>query len=110
MLFAVSLLLWAIPAGAETHVFDNLFASIDIPDTYVTLTPDNVASNEDWLQSRDTSSETVANDMDVLQQAYPLLRHKHPIVLRNQDRSLQLVFTKSLQIAALTKNNALPSA
>jgi len=63
VLFACSLMVWVMPACAETHVFDNLFASIDIPDTYITLTPDNVASNEDWLQSRNTSSETVANDM-----------------------------------------------
>lgn len=59
----LALLLIAMPAWAETHVFDNLFASVEVPDTYITLTPDNVASYEEWLQAHSTSSEEAANDM-----------------------------------------------
>ncbi|NLI21782.1 MAG: hypothetical protein GX418_09575 [Clostridiales bacterium] len=57
------LLLPAAPAAAETRVLDTLLASVDIPDTYVTLTPDNVSTYADWLQARGQSSETVTNDM-----------------------------------------------
>lgn len=61
VLFAVALPTFS--ASAETYVFDNLYASVDIPETYVVLTPDNVATYSDWLQSRGTSSEETANDM-----------------------------------------------
>jgi len=60
---ALAMLLLALPAMAETHVFDSLFASVDIPETYITLTPDNVASFSDWLQKKGTTSEVVTNDM-----------------------------------------------
>ena len=72
-LLVLALSLAALPACAETHVFDSLFASVDIPETYVTLTPDNVSSNAEWLQARGTTSEVVANDMlarGVLLQCY----------------------------------------
>ncbi|HNW85663.1 MAG TPA: hypothetical protein PKJ47_01825 [Candidatus Limiplasma sp.] len=63
VLLAVSLMLLALPAMAETHVFDNLFASIDIPETYITITPDNIANYTDWLQSHNLSTEEETNDM-----------------------------------------------
>ncbi len=62
-LLVVGLLLFALPAGAETYVFDKLYASVDIPQGYVVITPDNVASNAEWLQARGISSEEAANDM-----------------------------------------------
>lgn len=62
-ILALAMLLLAMPAMAETHVFDDLLASVDIPDTYVTITPDNVTSYSDWLQQKGTTSEVVTNDM-----------------------------------------------
>lgn len=57
------LLLLALPASAETRVLDALYASVDIPDSYVVITPDNVGQNAEWLQAHGTSSEDAANDM-----------------------------------------------
>ena len=63
-LFALmALLLPTIPAVAETYVLDKLYASVEVPETYIVITPDNVAQYADWLQARATSSEEVANDM-----------------------------------------------
>ena len=59
----LALTLAALPAAAETRVIDSLFASVDIPDTYLILTPDNAASNAEWLQAQGTTSEEAANDM-----------------------------------------------
>ncbi len=63
VLLMLGLMLLAVPASAETYVFDQLFASVDIPEAYVVITPDNVASNAEWLQARGISSEEAANDM-----------------------------------------------
>lgn len=62
-LLVLGLMLLALPASAETYVFDQLLASVDIPEAYVVITPDNVASNAEWLQARGISSEEAANDM-----------------------------------------------
>jgi len=56
-------LLFALPALAETYVFDDLYASLEVPEGYVVLTPDNVANYAEWLQARGTTSEETANDM-----------------------------------------------
>ena len=62
-LLALALLLPVLPACAQTWVFDQLYATMEVPDTYTVLTPDNVASFADWLTARNTSSEDAANDM-----------------------------------------------
>ncbi len=59
----MGLMLLASHAVAETRVFDQLLASVDVPDTYVVVTPDNVAGNAEWLQARGIASEDAANDM-----------------------------------------------
>ena len=56
-------LLFALPASAQSIVLDKLYASVEIPDTYVVITPDNTADFADWLQGRGTTSEEAANDM-----------------------------------------------
>lgn len=62
-LLMLLLMLFALPAHAETRVLDSLYASVDIPDTYVVITQDNVGQNAEWLQARGSSSEEAANDM-----------------------------------------------
>jgi hypothetical protein len=62
-LLTTLLLLVALPALAQSYVFDELYASVEIPDTYVVLTPDNTADYAEWLQARGTTSEETANDM-----------------------------------------------
>lgn len=61
-LLMLFLLCFVVPALAETYVFDELFASIEIPDSYIVLTEENLADYADWLVSRGTSSEETSND------------------------------------------------
>jgi len=73
MVLIVSLLLICLSAQAETYVLDDLMATVEIPDTYVVITPDNISTYSDWLAGKDISSEDLANDMltrGVLLQAY----------------------------------------
>ncbi|MCE5343989.1 MAG: hypothetical protein LLF96_10485 [Eubacteriales bacterium] len=63
LLLTLTLLLLALPALAQSYVLDSLYASVDVPETYVVLTPDNVADYADWLQARNTTSEDTINDM-----------------------------------------------
>ncbi|MEG0047613.1 MAG: hypothetical protein RSE58_00850 [Clostridia bacterium] len=57
------LLLFLSPlACAETYVFDNIFASVEVPDSYIVLNDANLNTYADWLESRGTSTEEVAND------------------------------------------------
>ena len=58
------MLLLALPASAEIYVLDELRATLDIPDTYIVLTPKNLATNAEWLQSRDSSAELAASDFE----------------------------------------------
>jgi hypothetical protein len=63
LLMTLALTLLSLPASAQSYVVDSLFASVDVPETYVVLTPDNVADYEDWLQAKGTTSEDAVNDM-----------------------------------------------
>ncbi len=51
-----------VPALAEVHVLDELRATIDIPDNYIILTPETLATNEVWLTSRGLSLDAVTAD------------------------------------------------
>jgi hypothetical protein len=63
LLTLILLMLLTLSASAESYIFDNLYASVDVPDTYVVLTPDNAGSYGDWLEARGTTSEETVNDM-----------------------------------------------
>ncbi len=63
LLTLILLLLFALPASAENYVLDSLYASVEVPDGYVVLTPDNAGDYADWLQARGKTSEDTANDM-----------------------------------------------
>ena len=62
-LFTLALLLVCMPAMAQTFVYDSIFASAEVPETYIILTPDNLASYSEWLAARNTTSEDLTNDM-----------------------------------------------
>lgn len=62
-LLSVALMLAAFPALGETRVLDSLLATLEVPDTYITITADTVANFAEWLQARGLSSEEAANDM-----------------------------------------------
>ncbi|NLO86299.1 MAG: hypothetical protein GX096_12905 [Clostridiales bacterium] len=50
------------PALAETYVFDDILSTIEIPDNYIILTPNNLDDKAVWLQSRGTTTEALTND------------------------------------------------
>ncbi len=63
MVLMMSLIFISLAAQAETYVLDPLMATVDIPDTYIVVTPDNIATRADWLAEQGTTSEETVNDM-----------------------------------------------
>ena len=61
LLAAIALL--CVPAMAETYVLDDIRSTVDVPDSYIVLTPGNLSVYADWLASRGTSEEATASDM-----------------------------------------------
>lgn len=60
-------------AFAETYVFDPLYASMDIPDSYIVLTPSNLPDYSGWLEAQGSSMEEKQVDFErrgVLVQAW----------------------------------------
>jgi hypothetical protein len=56
-------LFFALPAMAQSYMLDKIYASVEVPDTYTVITPDNAASYAEWLQGRGENSEDVTNDL-----------------------------------------------
>lgn len=72
-LLVLLLALICLPAGAEVHVLDSIYGSVDVPDSYIVLTSANLSTYADWLASRGLNTEAVANDFQkrgVLLQAW----------------------------------------
>lgn len=58
------MLLMCTCALSETHVIDSLRATIDIPDTYILLTSDNLNTYKEWLEGRGMSLDEVSTDFE----------------------------------------------
>lgn len=76
MIAAVAfLLLLSVGAQAEVHVLDEIYATIEIPETYpVVITPKNLDVYVTWLESQGKDPEAVRADMTsrgVLMQCWP---------------------------------------
>ena len=72
-LLVLMLVLISVPALAETYLFDQLCASMDIPDDYIVLTEENLADYAAWLENQGTSMDETAADFErrsVLVQAW----------------------------------------
>lgn len=56
-------MLLCAPALAETYVFDDIYGTMEVPDTYVVLTEANLDQYEEWLKSNRgaTVQETLAD-------------------------------------------------
>lgn len=83
------------PAMAETYVFDELYASMEVPDTYTVLTPRNLASMESWLQSHEMTADEAAADFanrGVLLQAWSEAGDACFELRARQDETTQLIF------------------
>ena len=69
------LLLLSVSAQAEVHVLDEIYATIDIPETYpVVITPKNLDVYVTWLEAQGKDPEAVRADMTsrgVLMQCWP---------------------------------------
>lgn len=61
-LLLLLLLLACAPAMAETYVFDGLYGSMEVPETYIVITPDNLTNYADWLAARGSSVEQATED------------------------------------------------
>ena len=68
LVFAVS-----IPGLCQGISLDTIFASVEIPDSYTSLTPDNMETNADFLQKRGTAVDVMLQTFKaegILLQAY----------------------------------------
>ena len=84
-----------VPAMAEVYVFDDLYASMDVPDTYIVLTDQNLSNYEQWLASRGTTMEEVQADFEkrgVLLQAWSEENSTCFELRAKQDQRSQLIF------------------
>ncbi|HPJ01269.1 MAG TPA: hypothetical protein PKU80_00310 [Candidatus Limiplasma sp.] len=63
IVLALSLIFISAAAQAQTYVLDSLMATVDIPETYVVITPDNIATYAEWLSGQGVTSEETVNDM-----------------------------------------------
>jgi len=59
----ISLLFLSFAAQAQTYVLDELMSTVEIPETYVVITPDNISTYSEWLSGQGVSSEELVNDM-----------------------------------------------
>ena len=50
------------PAAAEIYVFDDLYASMEVPDSYIVLTDKNLPNYAAWLEARGSSLEDTQAD------------------------------------------------
>ena len=96
MALVVSLLFVSLSAQAQTYVLDALMATVDLPETYLAVTPDTAASNADFLTERGYSSEDLVNDMlkrGVLLKAWNLEDEDLQFELTaTQDETTQMVY------------------
>ena len=98
------MLLVCIPACAEIYVFDELFASMEVPDSYVVLTEKNMASYDSWLRSRSSSMEDAMNDFakrGVLLQAWSEEGDACFELRARKDERSQLIFDVNEQTSAV---------
>jgi len=89
------LLLICAPAMAEVYVFDELYASMDVPDTYVVLTEKNLTNYAQWLAARGSTMEDVQADFakrGVLLQAWSEAGDVCFELRAVQDQRSQLIF------------------
>jgi hypothetical protein len=92
----LSLIFISLSAHAQVYVLDKLMATVDIPDTYVVITPDNIAANSEWLASQGVTSEETVNDMllrGVLLQCWDKeVTDRRFELVATQDENTKLVF------------------
>ena len=94
-LLVMMMVLFCAPALAETYLFDSLCGSMDIPDEYIVLTPDNLPDYAGWLEAQGTSMDEKNNDFlrrGVLVQAWSREMDACFELRAHQDAETQLIF------------------
>ena len=89
------LVLICTPAMAETYVFDQLYASMEVPDTYIVLMESNLAEYADWLEAQGSSMEEKQSDFTrrgVLLQAWTREMDACFELRARQDENTLLIF------------------
>lgn len=94
---ACILLLFAVPALAETYSFQGIHASVDIPkDTYdMILTPSNLSAHQEWLAAQGMDFDAVSNAFEnegVLLQAYDQKNGRILVITALEDLDAQTYF------------------
>lgn len=95
MILFIMISLFCIGASAETHVLDPIYASVDIPEEYVVLTPTNLSTYDKWLEAKRTDADTVKADFEkrgVLLQAWDTTKDLVFELRATQDEDTKLVF------------------
>ena len=59
-LLVVCLMTVCACACAETFTFADIAATLDVPDTYILLTPDNLEQHPEWVTSQNTTPEALS--------------------------------------------------
>ena len=97
-------LLVCTPAFAEIYVFDDLYASMEVPDDYVVLTEKNMVNYADWLEAHGTTLEDAMNDFvrrGVLLQAWNDAGDACFELRANQDERSRLLFDVNEQTSTV---------
>lgn len=94
-LLILALVLFCMPALAETYVFDDLLGTMEMPSGYVVLTPDNLTEYDSWLRANGSSMDEKSADFErrgVLLQAWT---EKFDVCFElraNQTEQTQMIF------------------
>lgn len=94
-LLPLLLALFSVPAMAEIYIFDELYASMEVPDSYTVLTRKNIDGYDTWLSGRGTSAEDTLADFDargVLLQAWSEANDLCFELRAVQDERAQMIF------------------
>lgn len=94
-LLVLMMVLFCAPALAETYLFDSLRGSMDIPDDYIVLTPENLPDYASWLEAQGTSMDEKSADFQrrgVLVQAWSREMDACFELRANQNDETQLIF------------------
>lgn len=81
LLLLLVMLLVCAPAMAEIYVFDELYASMEVPDSYIVLTEKNLPEYAQWLEAHGSSMEDTSADF-----------HKRGVLLQAWNEAFDMCF------------------
>ena len=73
MLLVLALMLLCGTATAQTLTFDTIYATCEVSDDMIVLTPDNLSQHPEWIAGMQTTAEALREDFQargVLAQAW----------------------------------------